>query len=182
MVKPHVYVFSGLMSSIIPAFKKGTKEIASTLRADNPDMIVKHLVWNEWKNVSEEILQRALKNGNSDVYLIGHSNGVLAAANIAEEMRKMSMPVKYIGAIDPTAANFPNIGSNVGFVDEFWARTGWPAVKRRVSRNTDGACVFTDDFKGVHTLIKVPTTHVGASSAARTQKRIVDSIKELAGD
>lgn len=181
MPKPHVYVFSGLMSSIISGFRKGTKEIASDIRHTHPEMVVKHYIWNEWDNVFEEILQRALSHGNSDVYLIGHINGVLACANIAEEMRKMNMPVKYIGAIDPTSANFPKLGSNVSFVDEFWAKTGWPAVKRKISGNTDGACTFRQDFKGKHTLIKVPTTHVGASSSNRTQKRIIGSVRELAG-
>ena len=182
MAKSHVYVFSGLMSSIVPGFSKGTKEIAAQIKYEHPTLEVSHHIWNEWKNISDEIIKRSMKSGRHDVYIIGHSNGVLACANIAEDLRKMDIDVKYIGAIDPTAASFPEIGSNVTKVDEFWARTGWPAVKRRLTRNKRGACVFSKAFKGIKTLIKVPTTHVGASSSDRTVKQILTSIQELAGD
>lgn len=170
-----VYVFSGLGSSIIPRFRKGTEEIEDAI--DEIGVDAQHHIWNEWMDVAPRLVldgQRGEK-----IALVGHSNGVIACTGIAQWLGTYGVKVGYLAAIDPTAAAFPEIGSNVEVVDEFRAPFGWPGVARLLTGEKRGALQFDRRFKGLHTVFDIGGGHVAAASDDFVRDRIVTEIEHL---
>ena len=167
-----IAIFSGLGSSIIPGLQRGTRTLERYL--DSLGSESEHYVWNEWQSVADNLI----KQKPDRVALIGHSNGVLAIANVANRLRLAGIKVHYIGAIDPTAADFPMFGSNVYFLEEFHATSGWPAVTRWMTNGRNGACRKDQGFNGIHRLHYVRASHVGLASDSEVHKQVIASVKE----
>jgi pimeloyl-ACP methyl ester carboxylesterase len=173
-MKKAIAIFSGLGSSIIPGLQRGTRTLEKLIdKLGEPG--AEHYVWNEYSAVADEII----KQRPDRVALIGHSNGVVACAEIAQSMLRLAgLKVHYIGAIDPTAADFPTFGSNVYFLEEFHASSGWPAIVRRLTRGRNGACRKDAGFNGIHRLHYVRASHVGCASHKDVHATIIASVKE----
>lgn len=175
-----IYIFSGLLSSVVPSFREGTNEIAEILRKEYPQDQVVTMIWNKWEDVADKIYQQYAKEGYKDkVILIGHSNGVKACALIVDYLSVMGIDVDYVGAIDPTAAKFPRFLDNVKVVDEFYASSGYPALMRKMTNNKRGACRFSNVWHGLHRILRYRATHIGVSSEPDVHQEILNSIKKL---
>lgn len=170
-----VYVFSGLGSSIIPRFRKGTEEIEDAI--DEIGVDAQHRIWNEWMDVAPKLVLDGQRG--EEIALVGHSNGVIACTGIAQWLDTYGVKVHYLAAIDPTAAAFPEIGANVDVVDEFHASFGWPAITRALTRGKRGALQFGRRFKGLHTKFDIGGGHVAAASNDFVRDRIVTEIEHL---
>lgn len=172
-MKKAIILFSGLGSSIIPGLQRGTRTLEKLLdRLGYAD--AQHFVWNEWKSVADNLI----KEKPDRVALIGHSNGTLAIAEVARRLRLAGIKVHYVGAIDPTAADFPTFGSNVYFLEEFHASSGWPALTRWMTNNRNGACHKDNGFNGIHRLHYVKGSHVGVASDSEVHSTIIASVKD----
>ena len=172
-MKKAIAIFSGLGSSIIPGLQRGTRTLEKLIdKLGEPG--AEHYVWNEWPKVADAII----KQKPDRVALLGHSNGVLAIANVAQRLRLAGIKVHYIGALDPTAADFPMFGSNVYFLEEFHASSGWPAITRRLTKGRNGACRKDAGFNGIHRLHYVRASHVGLASDSEVHKQVITSVKE----
>jgi len=97
------YIFSGLASSIVPAFRSGTDDIANHLNHQGSKATAKTYIWSQWKTAAEKIYEDFMKDfsegGSPKIALVGHSNGVLACAHIANKLNEQGIPVDYIAAI-----------------------------------------------------------------------------------
>lgn len=175
-----IFIFSGLFSSIVPKFRKGTNEITNILRKEYPQDQVFTMIWNKWEDAANNIYQKCIKEDcKNKVILIGHSNGVKACALIADYLNVKGIDVDYVGAIDPTAAKFPSFLDNVKIVDEFYASSGYPALMRKITNNKRGACHFSDNWHGLHHILRYRSTHVGIASKSDVHQGILNSIKKL---
>lgn len=175
----HIYFFSGLGSSLIPALSLGTRTLEAMTDALGVDAT--HMVWHRWPEAALHITLRYTKGDR--VILVGHSNGVLACANIANKLYREGVPVDYIGAIDPTAAAFPTIKANTLAVEEFWASSGWPAFTRRLTHKRRGAIVVDSSWGGKHSLTHLPrTTHIASASHPLVKSKIMRSIEAYLKD
>lgn len=175
-----IYIFSGLLSSILPGFRKGTNEIKSKLKKEHPQDQVTTMVWNKWGSAADMIYKQYAKEGYKDkVILIGHSNGVKACSLVAHYLDVMNIEVDYVGAIDPTASPFPAFPDSTKKVDEFFASSGYPAFIRRVTQNKLGVCTFSEDYKGEHNTFDYHSGHVDLASSSKVHKQIIKSIKKL---
>lgn len=174
-----IHIFSGLGSSIFPSLRKGTSEIEALVdRIAGLD--ADHHIWNDWKDAYDAIIISKRKGRPvGKIALVGHSNGVLACAKLAEALSRAGVIVDYVGAIDPTAAGFPKFDHNTLWVDEFWASTGWPAIIRVLTNDRNGACRFVDGWRGTHKKFASTSSHVALASKPAVHKRIVDKIEEL---
>lgn len=172
-----VHIFSGLGSSIFRPFQKGTRTLERMIDNLPSDVDAKHHIWSSWKSVADRLI-KAKRDGtlNGPIILAGHSNGVLACCKIAEALSRNGIKVAYIGAIDPTAAAFPKIGKNVARVEEFWATSGYPKLKRLMTGNRRAACQFEPGWTGRHTLKTLKATHVGLGSHPEVTRDIYASI------
>ena len=185
-ISPEIHIFSGLMSSIIRPFQRGTLALEKMIDTGSYDedflVDAQHHIWNSWRSVANRII-RLHNTGklNGPVILIGHSNGVLACCKIAERLYHKGIKVHYIGAIDPTAAKFSVINVNVGVVDEFWATSGYPCIKRFITRNKRAACQFTSEFNisGSHNKYEIKGSHIGVSKNKKVANIIFSSIKNI---
>jgi len=172
-MKKAIAIFSGLGSSIIIGLQRGTRTLEKLIdKLGEPG--AEHYIHYEWPKVVDEII----KQKPDRVALLGHSQGVLAIANVAQRLRLAGIKVHYIGAIDPTAADFPTFGSNVYFLEEFHASSGWPAMTRRWTRGRNGACRKDAGFNGIHRLHYVRASHVGCASDKDVHATIIASVKE----
>lgn len=167
-----IHLFSGLGSSLLPWLQRGTQALE--------DMIDKigiadaeHHIWNDWQRVG-----MAIRPDGGPVILAGHSNGVLACAQIAQMLLKRGIEVRYIAAIDPTAARFPAFSSNVLAIDEVWASSGFPALARRIPIFGQGKCLFDPSFRGVHRLYHIRGSHIGVASDKHVHATILAGVKE----
>jgi hypothetical protein len=169
-----IHLFSGLASSIIPGLQRGTRALESLIdKLGYAD--AEHHIWNEWPEVRDKIARGPRPDR---VVLIGHSNGVIAITELAQSLRRMGIIVDYMGAIDPTAANFPEVPGNVEMVDEFWAASGWPAITRRFTRRKNGALHFSPAFYGTKRLYHIPGSHIACASNKDVRDTIVQHVKE----
>lgn len=169
-----IHLFSGLGSSLLPGLSYGTRTLEALIdRLGVAD--AEHHVWNEWKSVRDKIARGPKPDR---VVLIGHSNGVIAITELAQACRRMGIVVDYLGAIDPTAASFPEVPGNVEMVDQFWAATGWPAITRRLTRQKNGALHFSPAFYGTKRLYHVPGGHVPCASNPKVRDIIIEHVKE----
>jgi thioesterase domain-containing protein len=167
-----IHLFSGLGSSLLLGLQRGTRAIEHYIdRLGHAD--AEHHIWNQWPAVADKII----KQRPAKVVLIGHSNGVIATNEIARRLRLAGIRVNLIAALDPTAAKFPAIGSNVSEVVEFWAASGWPALTRRWTRNRNGALHF-DGFHGIHRLYHMPGGHVPLASRQDVRDLVVKAVAE----
>lgn len=167
-----IHLFSGLGSSLLPGLQRGTRLIEHYIdKLGVAD--AEHHVWNQWKGVADKIIAQRPKK----VILIGHSNGVIATNEVARRLRLAGIRVNLIAALDPTAASFPAVGSNVSEALEFWAASGWPALTRRWTRNKNGALHF-DGFHGVHRLYHMPGSHVALASREDVRSLVVKAVAE----
>lgn len=165
-----IHLFSGLGSSLLPSLRRGTRTIESLIdKITDAD----HHIWNDWRKVAASITA-----GKGPVVLIGHSNGLIACAEIAKVLRSRGIDVRYIGAIDPTAGRFPAFGSNVLRVDEFWASSGFPALARRIPLFGQGKCLFDPGFRGAHRLYHMRGSHIGLASDEHVHATILAGVKE----
>jgi len=172
-----VHLFSGLGSSIIRPFQKGTRTLERMIDGLPSDVDAEHHIWSSWKSVADRLI-KAKHDGRLDgpIILVGHSNGVLACCKIAEKLSRNGIKVAYIGAIDPTAARFPTVDHNVARVDEFWATSGYPKLKRWMTGNRRAACQFEPGWSGSHRLKTLKATHVGLGSHPEVTRNIYASI------
>lgn len=172
-MKKAIAIFSGLGSSIIPGLQRGTRTLEKLIdKLGEPG--AEHYIHYEWPEVADKII----KERPDRVALLGHSQGVLAIAHVAQRLRLAGIKVHYIGALDPTAADFPMFGSNVYFLEEFHASSGWPAITRRLTRGRNGACRKDAGFNGIHRLHYVRASHVGLASDSEVHKQVIASVKE----
>ena len=173
-----IHLFSGLGSSIFPGLRRGTRALETMI--DGLPANAEHHIWNQHPKVAQGIVDRSIRLGirPGRVVLIGHSNGVLACAEVAAYLNRFSIQVDFIGAIDPTAAKFPAV-NNAKKVDEFWASSGWPALMRRFSKNRSGAVQYGPGFSGEKRLYFVKASHVGSASDPMVRKTIMASVREV---
>lgn len=168
-----IHLFSGLASSIIPGLQRGTRTLEHYIdRLGVAD--AEHHIWDEWPAVADKLI----KQRPGKVVLIGHSNGVIATNEIARRLRLAGIKVQLVAALDPTAADFPTIGSNVEEAIEFWAASGWPAIIRRLTKQRNGALHF-DGFFGVHRLYHMPGGHVPLASREDVRNIVVKAVSEV---
>lgn len=176
-----VHVFSGLGSSWLPSLRTGTTRLEALIDTHMRSVPVdaKHHIWNDWPSVARDIITRERRGkAMGPIALIGHSNGVLACANIAKKLNEGGIAVSYIAAIDPTLASFPDIGPNVLKVDEFWATSGGVAMGRRWLGK--GKCKIIDPSRTAYRTFIVRKNHVQSAEDREVHLRILQSVKELA--
>lgn len=174
-----IHLFSGLGSSIIRPFQRGTRTLEGLIDGLPSAVDAKHHIWSSWNRIADQLIVKH-KAGEltGPVVLIGHSNGVLAICNIAARLASHGIEVAYLGAIDPTAARFVTVGHNVKQVDEFWATSGYPKLKRWMTKNKRAACQFVPAWNGEHNLWTLKATHVGIGTHTYVQDRIFDQVKK----
>jgi pimeloyl-ACP methyl ester carboxylesterase len=168
-----VEVFSGLMSSVFPGLRFGTRTLEAYIEKLGTAN-ANHHIHNEWPKV----LERLLKEKPKKIVLIGHSQGVEACAQIARRLRLAGIKVNLLVAIDPTAGGFPAVGYNVDDALEFWASSGFPAIARKLTRNRSGALHF-DGFHGIHRLYHVKAGHVPCASHPDVQRLTIAAVKAV---
>ncbi len=175
-----VRIFSGLGSSIVPYFSRGTRRIEKLISESPQQIQVSHHIWSSWRGVCKTLIsnfQREKTGG--PIILIGHSNGVLACCNIARRLAELDIPVAYIAAIDPTPILFPNIKNSVIRVDEFWGTSGVSHLARGISYHKLACCKFTDGWVGKHSLHIHYATHVEVSYLTDVLQRIEGSVRSI---
>lgn len=178
-MRHEIHVFSGLGSSLFPSLSYGTRTLEKLIDA-LPCAEADHHVWNRWRPVAESIVARWGKTREPfKTVLIGHSNGVIATNQIAAYLAARRIQVDYIGAIDPTAGSFPDIGRNVAETSEFWAGTGWPAISRRFTNGRRGALQYVDAWPGIKRLYHIPGSHVACASNKRVHDVILSDLARV---
>jgi hypothetical protein len=178
-MRHEIHVFSGLGSSLLPSLRSGTKAVEALIDA-LPYAEADHHIWSQWRRVADAIVDRWKRTKEPfKVALIGHSNGVIATNEIAQHLALRGIKVDYIAAIDPTAARFPDIRSNVHECSEFHASSGWPALTRRFTGNKRAALHFTDAWPGIHRLYHIPGSHVACASNKRVHEVIIGDLERI---
>lgn len=177
MTTPKIYLFSGLGSSLIPSFREGNVELSK--RILGLGSIPRQFVWNDWENAFRDIYVQHQQNKDLRIALIGHSNGVLACARLAEYLSYHNIPVEYVGAVDPTLAPFPEFGDNVKRVHEFHATRGTVSLVRRLTRGYLGSCKFTGGWSGDHELETIKGSHTGIATDEKVLDKIVENVRWL---
>lgn len=179
-------VIHGLMG-ILPFISKGTRDIDKLIDAlKGPDS--RDYIQSNWKEAWSYIQAERAK-GPIEVILIGHSMGCYRAIQIANQCRKAGILVRYIGAIDPTAINrmfgmVPMVvPENVAEVDEFWARSGVPAINRKLDpTGGKGGCYrYTAGWSGQLYQKEYPTGHIALAAHKPVVDRLVKQVGELIG-
>lgn len=167
-----IHIFSGLASSVFSSLRKGTDELERVIDGLPSSADAQTHIWNDWKDVAKNIVA-ARKGGNaSPIILIGHSNGVLACAEVAQVLYRRGIDVDYMAAIDPTLKSFPVIQNNVKLIDEFHASRGFVALGRWFSRGKKASIITAKRYKGTLNKKKYRASHVGVVSLAAVRKRI----------
>jgi hypothetical protein len=173
-----VRIFSGLGSSIVPYFSRGTRRIEKLISESPQQTQVSHHIWSSWRGVCKTLINNFQQEKiGGPIILIGHSNGVLACCNIARRLAELDVPVAYIAAIDPTPILFPRIKNNVFRVDEFWGTSGVSHIARRMSYHKLASCKFTDEWAGKHGLYIHHARHVEVSYLTDVLLRIGGSVQ-----
>lgn len=139
----HVFVSSGLGSSLFSRLREGTDLLDGLLDKLGDGWDSEKYIWDDWEDALFAIL-RDKQRGR--VILIGHSNGTKFTNNIAKALAKEGVKVHLLVAIDPTAGSFPAIDHNVLSTSEYWAATGWPALARRF--RIGGALTYVKGWSG----------------------------------
>lgn len=113
-----VYMLRGFAD----VFSRGLDEMTTTLASRGIDAhVVSHTAW---RRVLKTILQDRERFGPRPIVLIGHSLGANAVIDIAEELGRRRIPVRYVATL---AATGPDpVPSNVQRADNFYfASHGW---------------------------------------------------------
>jgi len=175
-----IHIFSGLGTFIFPPLQLATKaleDLIDQLPGNHDASHHTHLGAKKvWKKIVKKRDQGTL---NGPICLIGHSQGVRACARVADHLDDEDIQVDYIGAIDPTLANFPPFQNNVQKVEEFWATKEFVAEGRRLSGFTSGVCTFGHGWPGNHQLEEIDTGHIECASDNTVRTKIVQSVKSL---
>lgn len=182
MKRVECHVIAGLGGLL---FARGTKALDKLFDEISPIWDATHWWHRSWDKCAEGIIARQKRfRDKPTVILVGHSYGALRCQQIASRLRQNGITVDYIAGIDPTAlpANVPtmNIPKNVRFVDEFWATSGWPALRRWFT--PDGSRGGRFVVRGSWTTYRRKTVkggHVACASNPITVRRIVEKVKEL---
>jgi len=176
------HIFSGLLSA---GAEVGTKEL-ERLIDDLPSTIdAHHHHHGRWKKVLKGILERHGKHGPAKIILIGHSYGALRCQQIAKKLNSEDISVAYVGGIDPTALfswqPSMKLSKNITLVDEFHATRGFPysARKNDPSGEGGGKYIIPAELEYIHTVTKVPGSHVKCASASITRQKVLKAIKSL---
>lgn len=174
-VIPDGYGIYGLTGAWSPRARSGIDKIAKALREEG--FVITTTTWARWKQVLDfewSLLMKGTREKlGKPLKIFGHSQGVQSAARIARVV-----PVDYLGAIDPTLDQIPQIGRNVKRVDEFHATTDFVEAFRRLSKEQRGALLFSPAFTGTKTLTQVPGGHIHCANADITRDTIVASFKQ----
>lgn len=171
-MKAQIHIFSGLASSVFSSLRKGTDDIERVIDGLPSSADAQTHIWNDWKDVAKKIVADSRGGNTSPIILIGHSNGVLACAEIAQVLYRRGIDVDYIAAIDPTLKSFPTIQNNVKLIDEFHASRGFVALGRWLSRGRKASIITAKRYKGVLRTKKYSASHVGIVSLAVVRDRI----------
>jgi|CXWL01.1.fsa_nt_gi hypothetical protein len=110
----------------------------------------------------------------------GHSWGCYKIIQMAEDLGKHGIKVRYIGAIDPTAGPVMDVPANVEEVGEFWASRGPCASARR--RNPDGSAGgrYRYPHRTKHTVTPFESGHIELGSNAIVHTAILKAVRALA--
>ena len=174
-----IHIFSGLFSSIVPQFRKGTEDLTKRVNDLPGGGTAQHHIWVTWRLVAKRLVAKH-KTGELDgpVILGGHSNGTLAARKIADALSKHGVIVDYEFSIDPTIFWFPKVNHNVERHDEIHATSGISAVFRWLTRGWSGKVHYVDDWKGERFFLRREVGHVAIPSHPDVHERIVEQIGE----
>src|SRR6478735_5152055 len=83
-----------LLRGFADVFSRGLDEVAENLDADGVDAhVVSHV---QWRMVLRDILRDRAQFGPRPIVLVGHSLGANAAIQVAEELRKRNIAVRYL--------------------------------------------------------------------------------------
>ena len=179
---PEIFVLSGLGSSVVSYFRKGTDEIDRILDEMTGNQS-ETLVWNKWEDVVEAIKGKDPKK--VIIIFVGHSNGVYGCMSAARELGLLGFVVHYIAAIDPTLKPFPKAGANILHIDEFHASSGGVSFVRglfKIVRLWTGRIKKSPDFQGTHKIKKIRGGHVGIVSDPKLQSIIKNKVSEILAD
>lgn len=172
-----VHVFAGLGGMF---FWHGTKALDKIFDDISPVWDATHWRHRSWKKCLKGILQRRVKfKDDPAIILVGHSYGALRCQQIAKELEKQDIPVRYIGGIDPTAGHEMRIPHNVEYVDEFHATRGWPAFARWRGRKGAKGGMYIYPPSVPNTVHTVLGGHVACASDPFTRSTIVEQVKEI---
>jgi hypothetical protein len=110
-----------LMRGLANVFSLGLDDLAEKLKSHGYKPIVSN--WKSASVTADTIARNYAQGQNSPVILIGHSLGAGAAFDVAESLRRKSIPVAYMVTYDLTAARM--LPGNVKEYLNFYQRNGF---------------------------------------------------------
>lgn len=135
--------------------------------------------WFMWKLARNRAIALAEAGELDRLCVAGHSFGCLKALQLVADVAKHGIEVAYVGAIDPTAGYRMEVGSNVDFVDEFWASSGFPAMARAADPSGRGGGKYLYPNETPHEIHEYRSGHIALGSNSDVHDIIVSRIAEL---
>ena len=175
-----IHIFSGLLSSIVPQFRRGTEELTKRVNEIDDGVEAKHRNWIFWRIVAWRLIAKH-RNARliGPIILGGHSNGVLAARKVAKVLSKHGINVDYEFSIDPTIFPFPKVDHNVNRHDEVHATSGICAIFRYITFKRSGSIFFVDNWNGNGFYMSRKGGHVAIASYDNVHSRILDQVRQV---
>lgn len=144
-----------------------------------PNVEAEAMPWFSWKDARNKAVAMWAAGTLDFLMVNGHSWGCLKAVQLAEDVAKHGILVRFIGAIDPTAGPRMKVPWNVNQVSEFWATFGWPALARLRSPSGARGGRYIYPHPTPHIIQTYVTGHIALGSNSKVHEQIVTTIRGI---